>query len=128
MSAKDNSSHPRQGTHLFLEGRSVWAVTKFGSTLSQRCYQTELIFCGIGVILGGRGGGEVHTRTGKKPSGTQGSFIYHADLLLYGALLPNFQPDPPVHYWFYTCFAAEKSVSCFLKHQYEKITKKWSHR
>ena len=57
MSAKDNSSHPRQGTHLFLEERSVWAVTKFGSTLSQRCYQTELIFCGIGVILGGRGGG-----------------------------------------------------------------------
>ena len=56
MSAKDNSSHPRQGTHLFLEGRSVWAVTKFGSTLSQRCYQTELIYCGIRVILGGGGG------------------------------------------------------------------------
>ena len=44
-------------THLFLEVHSVSAVTKFVSTLDQRCYQTELIFCGIQVILGGRGGG-----------------------------------------------------------------------
>ena len=42
-------------THLFLEEHSVSAVTKFVSTLNQRCYQTELIFCGIRVILGGGG-------------------------------------------------------------------------
>ena len=43
-------------THLFLEVHSVSAVTKFVSTLDQRCYQTELIFCSIRVILGGGGG------------------------------------------------------------------------
>ena len=43
-------------THLFFEVHSVSAVTKFVSTLDQRCYQTELIFCSIRVILGGGGG------------------------------------------------------------------------
>ena len=27
------------------------------------------------------------------------------------------------HYWFYPCFAVEKLVNCFLRHEYEKMTK-----
>ena len=55
-------------THLFLEVRSVSAVTKFVSTLGPAMSsQTELIFCGIRVILGGGGGGVVaNTRTENK--------------------------------------------------------------
>ena len=55
-------------THLFLEVRSVSAVTKFVRTLGPAMSsQTELIFCGIRVILGGGGGGVVaNTRTENK--------------------------------------------------------------
>ena len=56
-------------THLFLEVHSVSAVTKFVSTFGPAMSsQTELIFCGIRVILGGEGGGGkvADTRTENK--------------------------------------------------------------
>ena len=51
-----------------MEVRSVSAVTKFVSTLGPAMSsQTELIFCGIRVILGGGGGGVIaNTRTENK--------------------------------------------------------------